>query len=77
MVKEYHQRLLSAGVTAYNWDACWKAYCAGAMYGVYLLVGMSGQVEANDRNDQVILDLVNRMAVMALDLESAKAAGLA
>ena len=77
MVKEYHQCLLSAGVEGFDWNACWKSYCAGAMYGVYLLVGMSGQVEANERNDQVILDLVNRMAAMAVDLESAKAAGLA
>lgn len=76
LIKEYHQRLLSAGVEGFDWDACWNSYCAGAMYGVYLLVGMAGQVEPSERNDRVILSLTRQFAVMALDLEAPKAAGL-
>jgi Phosphotransferase enzyme family len=76
LIREYHQRLVSAGVEGFDWDACWKSYCEGAMYGVYLLVGMAGQVESSEQNDQVILGLVQRLAAMALDLESAKVAGL-
>jgi Phosphotransferase enzyme family len=76
LIREYHQRLVSAGVEGFDWDACWKSYCEGAMYGVYLLVGMAGQVESTEQNDQVILGLVQRLAAMALDLEAAKVAGL-
>ena len=77
VIKNYHQRLLDAGVTGFDWDACWKSYREGAMYGVYLLVGMAGQVESTERNNQVILGLTQRLAAMAVDLDAAKAAGLA
>jgi len=76
VIKEYHQRLVKAGVGDFDWDACWKSYREGALYGVFLYVGMSGQVESNERNDQYILDLIQRISTMALDLESAKVAGL-
>lgn len=76
IIKEYHERLLSAGVTGFDWDACWKAYREGAMYGVYLLVGMAGMVEPSERNDKVIMSLVQQFATMALDLEAPQAAGL-
>lgn len=76
LVREYHERLLSAGVEGFDWDACWKSYREGAMYGVYLLVGMAGQVEASERNDRVILGLTRQLAAMALDLDAPQAAGL-
>ena len=77
IVKEYHQALLAAGVEDFDWDACWAAYRKGAMYGVFLLVGMAGQVEPSERNDQIILGLTQRLASMAIDLDAAAAANLA
>lgn len=77
LIQEYHERLLGAGVTEFDWDACWRSYREGAMYGVYLLAGMAGQVEPSERNDKVILDLAQQFAAMAVDLEAPKAAGLA
>ena len=76
VVRDYHARLLSAGVKGFSWDDCWKSYREGAMYGVYLLVGMAGQVEASERNDRVILGLTQQLASMAMDLDAPKAAGL-
>lgn len=76
VIKDYHARLLSAGVEGFNWDTCWRSYREGAMYGVYLLVGMAGQVESSERNDRVILGLTQQLATMAMDLEAPKAAGL-
>lgn len=76
VLKEYHQRLVAAGVEGFDWDACWKSYCEGAMYGVYLLVGMAAQVEPSEQNDRVVLNLMQRLAAMAIDLDSAKVAGL-
>lgn len=76
VIRDYHACLLGAGVEGFNWDACWKSYREGAMYGVYLLVGMAGQVESSERNDRIILGLTRQLATMAIDLEAPKAAGM-
>ena len=76
VLKKYYQELLNLGVKDYSWDDCWEAYRAGAMYGVYLLVGMAGQVEPSERNDEIILTLTRQYAEMAIDLDAASAAGL-
>ncbi len=77
VVKSYHGQLVKAGISDFSWEDCWQSYREGALYGVFLLVGMAGQVEASERNDQVILGLTRQFAEMAIDLESAAAAGLA
>lgn len=76
VIKSYHQSLVNAGINDFSLDDCWQSYCEGAMYGVYLLVGMAGQVEASERNDQIIVALTRQFADMALDLNSAEAAGI-
>lgn len=77
LIKEYHDRLVSEGVGGYDFDSCWTAYRAGAMYGVCLFVGMASQVESSERADRLIVDQIRRYADMALDLDAPKAAGLA
>lgn len=76
LIAGYHRDLVSAGVEDFDWNACWASYCQGALYGIYLYVGMAGQVEPSERNDRVILDTFRRMATMAVDLDSARLAGL-
>ena len=76
LIVEYHQRLLKAGVEDFDFDACWSSYREGAMYGVYLFVGMASQVESTERGDRIIVDQIRRYADMALDLEAPAAAGL-
>jgi hypothetical protein len=77
LIAEYHQRLVNSGVADFDFDAAWAAYREGAMYGVFLFVGMGAQVEDSERAVAVITDQIRRYADMAIDLEAPKAAGLA
>jgi hypothetical protein len=77
LITEYHRKLLAAGVEAWTFDDCWAAYREGAMYPVFLFVGMAAQVESTERGDRLIVDQIRRYADMAIDLDSPKAAGLA
>jgi aminoglycoside phosphotransferase (APT) family kinase protein len=76
LVAEYQERLVSAGVEGFDFDAAWAAYREGALYGVFLFVGMAGQVEDSERAVAVITDQIRRYADMAIDLEAPQAAGL-
>jgi hypothetical protein len=76
LIAEYHEQLLSAGVSDFGFDACWDSYRNGAMYGVLLFVGMAGQVASTERGDQLIVDQIRRYAEMALDLDAPAAAAL-
>jgi hypothetical protein len=77
LIAEYHRRLVNSGVAGFDFDAAWSAYREGAMYGVFLFVGMGAQVEDSDRAVAVITDQIRRYADMAIDLEAPQAAGLA
>lgn len=76
LIAEYHQRLVNSGVEGFDFDAAWAAYREGAMYGVFLFVGMGAQVEDSERAVAVITDQIRRYADMAIDLEAPQAAGL-
>lgn len=76
LITEYHEQLLSGGVTGFDFDACWDNYRKGAMYGVLLFVGMAGQVASTERGDRLIVDQIRRYADMALDIDAPVAAGL-
>ena len=77
LIADYHQRLVAADVEHFDWNACWASYREGAMYAVYLFVGMASQVVSTERGDRVIVDQIRRYADMAVDLEAPQAAGLA
>jgi hypothetical protein len=77
LIAKYHRRLVNSGVAGFDFDAAWSAYRQGAMYGVFLFVGMGAQVEDSDRAVAVITDQIRRYADMAIDLEAPQAAGLA
>lgn len=76
VITAYHQELVKAGVKDFDWDACWKSYCEGALYGVIFYGGVAAQVESNEHNDKLLADLIQKLANMALDLDSIKIAGL-
>jgi hypothetical protein len=77
LIAEYHGKLVAAGVEAFDSEACWDNYRAGALYAVFLFAGMAGSVESTERGDRLIVDQLGRYADMAIDLDSAKVAGLA
>lgn len=76
LIREYHGRLEAAGVAGFSCDDCWQSYREGALYGVFLFVGLASQVESTERGDQVIAEQIGRYASMAIDLDAAGAAGL-
>jgi Ecdysteroid kinase-like family len=76
LISEYHQRLVKSGVEDFDFDDAWAAYREGAMYGVFLFVGMGAQVEDSERAVSVITDQIRRYADMAIDLDAPQAAGL-
>jgi aminoglycoside/choline kinase family phosphotransferase len=77
LIRGYHEQLVAAGIKDFDFDACWQSYREGALYGVFLFVGMAGSVESTERADQLIAEQIARYASMAVDLDSAAAAGLA
>ncbi|MGY4103732.1 phosphotransferase [Nocardia sp. R16R-3T] len=77
LVREYHGRLVAAGVEGYDFDACWKSYREGALYGVFLFVGMASRVESTERGDLVIIDQIRRYADMVIDLDAVTVGGIA
>jgi len=76
LIAEYHGRLAAAGVEGFSFEDCWQSYREGALYGVFLFVGLASQVESTERGDQVIAEQIKRYAGMAIDLDAAGAAGL-
>jgi hypothetical protein len=77
LIAQYHRQLVNAGVENFDFDACWAAYREGAMYGVFLFVGMASQVESTEHAEAIIVDQIRRYADMAIDLDAPAAAGLA
>lgn len=76
LVAGYHNQLLQHGVGDFDFDACWSAYRQGAMYGIFLFVGMAAQVESTERGDRLIVEQIRRFADAAIDLDAPRAAGL-
>ncbi|GLZ26655.1 aminoglycoside phosphotransferase [Stutzerimonas stutzeri] len=38
LIESYHRNLVDAGVQRFSWDDCWRSYCEGALYGVFMYV---------------------------------------
>jgi len=76
LVRGYHEGLQAAGIKDFSFDDCWQSYREGALYGVFLFVGMASQVESTERGDQVIAEQIKRYASMAIDLDAVGAASL-
>jgi hypothetical protein len=76
LVRRYHNRLTDAGVTGFDFDACWQSYREGALYGIFLWVGASAGIESTERGDRMIAEQIGRFADMALELDAVGAAGL-
>lgn len=77
LIADYHAKLVAAGVEDFSAEAAWDSYREGALYAVFLFAGMAAQVESTERGDRLIVEQLGRYADMAIDLESAKVAGLA
>lgn len=71
LVRSYHDGLLAAGVTGYEWDECWLDYRRGTWAGLSMAVLASMSVKRTDRGDAMFLAMADRHARHALDLDAA------
>ncbi len=71
LVRSYHDGLLAAGVTGYDWDECWLDYRRGTWAGLSMAVLASMSVKRTDRGDAMFLAMADRHAQHALDLDAA------
>lgn len=72
LIREYHERLVSAGVEDFDFNACWNNYRQFSLYGLIMNVGISAGVQQTERGDAMLLATVTRHADVALDLEAAE-----
>ena len=70
LVRGYHDGLVAAGVTGYDWDTCWRAYRHGSWSGFVMAVGAAMSVKRTSRGDQMFLTMAGRHARHALDLDA-------
>lgn len=73
LVRDYHERLVGAGVRDYSWNDCWEAYRRGTFTGLFMAVGASMIVERTERGDEMFLTMAERHAHQVLDLDAVTA----
>jgi hypothetical protein len=70
LVRSYHDRLLAAGVTGYEWSRCWDDYRLGTLSGLIMAVTASMLVERTERGDAMFMVMAERHSHHALDLQA-------
>lgn len=68
IVRAYHAALGRAGVTDYQWEACWNDYRRGVFAGFGVTVIASMLVQQTARGDEMFTVMARRHARHALDL---------
>lgn len=69
LLRDYHGRLLAAGVTGYPWEECRRDYARYAAYGMLGFVGSFIHVEVTPRGEDLYLAAFRRYAQQVLDLQ--------
>jgi hypothetical protein len=70
LLRDYHDRLLSAGVSGYDWDRCHAEYRRSSFCGIVMTVVASMIVEQTERGDDMFMAMASRHAAHARDLEA-------
>jgi len=68
IVRGYHELLLQAGITSFDWAECWQAYRQATFSGFAVTVVASVLVQQTERGDQMFLTMAQRHSQHALDL---------
>ena len=70
LVREYWERLVSAGVKGYDQSQCWTDYRRSAVAGLFMAVIASGLVVQTERGDEMFRVMANGAAYAAIELET-------
>lgn len=71
LVRDYHRRLVDAGVRA-NWDEVWTQYRWSTFGGLVVAVAASMLVERTERGDAMFMAMASRHAQHAIDHTAAE-----
>jgi aminoglycoside/choline kinase family phosphotransferase len=69
LVRDYHERMLAAGVTM-SWDDLWAQYRRYTVAGLIMAIAASMLVQRTPRGDDMFLAMAERAGRHALDLEA-------
>ena len=56
-MRRYHDGLVAAGVSGYDWDRCWLDHRRGTWAGLIMAIAASMLVERTDRGDEMFLTM--------------------
>jgi hypothetical protein len=70
LVLRYHEGLITAGVTDYDWEQCWLDHRRGTWAGLIMAIAASMLVERTERGDDMFMVMAHRHARHALDLDA-------
>jgi aminoglycoside/choline kinase family phosphotransferase len=69
LVRDYHQRMLAAGV-ALTWDELWWQYRRYSVNGLVMAIAASMMVKRTNRGDDMFVTMAERAGQHAVDLEA-------
>ncbi len=70
LLRQYHDGLMSRGLTGFSFHDVWESYRWCVFYGLMLSVPFSVQLERTERGDALFAGMVRSHAQQARDLES-------
>ena len=68
IVRGYHESLMAAGITDYDFDQCWRDYRRSSFAGFSVTVVASMLVQQTERGDQMFLAMAQRHSQHAIDM---------
>lgn len=70
LVRHYHEKLVSLGVTDYSAEQCWEDYRVLAIHGLQVGIFGAGAVKRTPRGDEMWRTWIHRHAEQTRDLDS-------
>lgn len=69
IVRAYHARLASYGVTDYPWERCWEDYRFGVLQNIFITVFGCAYSTRTERGDRMFLAMIERGCTAIRDLD--------
>ena len=70
LVRLYHDEMVAAGVSDFNWETCWQQYRSNSFAGFIMAVMASMLVERTERGDEMFITMARRHGQQILDLDA-------
>jgi hypothetical protein len=70
LLREYHARLVAAGVGGFSFDDCWASYRWCVFWGFFLSAAMALQLEQSERGDDLFAGMFRSYADHVVELDA-------